>query len=70
MQEVNIAAQLADMKEVDYHNTLLISTLVELLVEKKLVNREEILTVMQELDREMLITVEDEAWKDLGRSHG
>lgn len=70
MQEVNIAAQLADMKEVDYHNTLLISTLVELLVEKKLVNREEILTVMQELDQEMLITVEDEAWKDLGRSHG
>lgn len=70
LQEMNIAAQLADMKEVDYHNTLLISTLVELLVEKQIVNRDEILSVMRELDEEMLITAEDETWDEIGRQHG
>lgn len=69
MHDVNMAAQLADMKEVDYHNTLMISTLVELLVEKQVVKREEILSVMRELDQEMLVSAEDATWKDLGRQH-
>lgn len=70
VKEVDVVAQLADLKEVDYHNTLLISTLVELLIEKRIINREELLSVMKELDEEMLIKAEDDTWKDLGRSHG
>ena len=69
VKEVDVVAQLADLKEV-YHNTLLISTLVELLIEKRIINREELLSVMKELDEEMLIKAEDDTWKDLGRSHG
>lgn len=65
MEEMDIGAQLADMKEVDYHNTLMISTLIELLVEKQIVNREEILSAMRELDEEMLISAEDETWNHL-----
>lgn len=65
MEEMDIGAQLADMKEVDYHNTLMISTLIELLVEKQIVNREEILSAMRELDEAMLISAEDETWNHL-----
>lgn len=65
MQEMDFVAQLADMKEVDYHNTLMVSTLIELLVEKQIVNREEILSVMRELDEEMLITAEDGTWNHI-----
>lgn len=70
VQDVDVVAQLADLKEVDYHNTLLISTLVELLIEKRIINREELLSVMKELDEEMLIKAEDDTWKDLGPSRG
>lgn len=65
MEEMDIGAQLADMKEVDYHNTLMISTLIELLVEKQIVNREEILSAMRELDEAMLISAEDGTWTHL-----
>lgn len=62
-EDMDLAAQLGDMKEVDYHNTLLISTLVELLIEKEIVTREEIVSVMHELDSEMLVTT-DESWAE------
>lgn len=67
LHELNIAAQLADMKQIDYHHMLLLSTLIELLVENQIVNREEIVAVMQELDREMSMTIAHDMWPELSR---
>ncbi|AIF53628.1 hypothetical protein [Pelosinus sp. UFO1] len=38
---INIIGQIADLKDTDYKNTLAISTLLELLIEKNFFNREE-----------------------------
>jgi hypothetical protein len=50
MQEVNMIAKLADLKEEHYRNSLLISALMELLIEKGLLKRQEIESKMVELD--------------------
>lgn len=47
---INLYATLADMKEVDYKNTLAITTLIDLLVEKGLLSRDEIAARAQALD--------------------
>ncbi len=51
-QEVDIIAQLADLKEIDYKNMLILTALVELLIEKGLITRQEVLnkTKLLELD--------------------
>lgn len=41
MRELELFAQLADLKEIDYRNTLAISALIELLVEKGIITRNE-----------------------------
>lgn len=38
---INIIGQIADLKDTDYKNTLAISTLIELLIEKNFFSREE-----------------------------
>lgn len=38
---INIIGQIADLKDTDYKNTLAISTLLELLIEKNFFSREE-----------------------------
>lgn len=48
--DVQIFAQLADLKEVDYKNTLIITAIVELLVEKGLLTRKEVLQKADQLD--------------------
>ncbi|TMV48001.1 nitrile hydratase subunit beta [Paenibacillus mesophilus] len=53
MQEVNWIAKLADLKEDHYRNTLLVTTLMDLLIEKGILTRGEIETRMTELDRIM-----------------
>ncbi|MFM9280817.1 hypothetical protein [Paenibacillus jiagnxiensis] len=50
MEEVGIVAKLADLKEEHYRNTLALSTLIELLVEKGLLTREEVEHKAAELD--------------------
>ncbi|OEF97347.1 hypothetical protein [Desulfuribacillus alkaliarsenatis] len=47
-----IYGQLADLKEVDYKNTLVITAIIELLVEKGIINRSDIIEKAQELDLE------------------
>jgi hypothetical protein len=46
-----LAAQLADVKEVEYRNTLALASLIELLVEKGVLRRGELATKAQALDR-------------------
>lgn len=42
MNEVNMIAKLADLKDGHYHNLLMLSVLIELLIEKGIITREEI----------------------------
>ena len=50
MDEVQWGAQLADLKDVDYRNTLAIASLIELLIEKGVMKREEFLAKSRSLD--------------------
>lgn len=53
--DVKIISQIADLKEVDYKNTLVITALVELLVEKGILSRQEILRKAQELEVDLTL---------------
>jgi len=53
MDEVRMAAKLADLKDEHYRNTLALSTLIELLVDKGVVTREEVERKAAELDSSM-----------------
>lgn len=49
-ESINLYATLADMKDVDYKNTLAVTTLIDLLIEKGLITREEMAARAQRLD--------------------
>lgn len=51
MNEVNVLAKLADLKEDSYHQLLLLSTLTQLLVEKGILTTDEIAHKRAELDQ-------------------
>lgn len=40
-EKINLYAQLGDLKEVDYRNSLAITALIELLIEKGVIRRED-----------------------------
>jgi len=50
MEEVHMASKLADLKEEHYRNTLALSTMIELLVDKGILTREEVERKAAELD--------------------
>ncbi len=41
INKIDIYAKIGDMKEVDYRNTLAIATLIELLIDKGIITRQE-----------------------------
>jgi hypothetical protein len=49
-ETIDLYATLGDMKEVAYKNTLAITSLIELLITKGLISREEIAATAQRLD--------------------
>ncbi|NLU36531.1 MAG: hypothetical protein GXX01_05890 [Clostridiales bacterium] len=51
MNKVDILAQLGDIKEIEYRNTLALTSIIELLLEKKIISREDICRKAKELDR-------------------
>lgn len=53
LTEVDLVSQIADLKEVDYKNTLLITALVELLEEKGVLSRNDVVNKAQGLDAEL-----------------
>lgn len=55
--DVNIIAQISDLKEVDYKNTLVITALVELLIEKGILSRQEILQKAKQLEVDMTLNL-------------
>ena len=54
---LDVAGQLADLKDVDYRNTLAISVLIELLIEKGLFTRQEFLKKSLEMESASLTEI-------------
>ncbi|CUH94406.1 hypothetical protein P22_0472 [Propionispora sp. 2/2-37] len=50
MKNLDMMAQLADLKDTDYKNTLAISVLLELLVEKNILSRQDFAKKARELE--------------------
>ena len=50
MNDIDVLAQLGDLKEVDYRNTLAIASLIELLVEKGVLTIDDISNKSRMLD--------------------
>lgn len=54
---LDIAGQLADLKDVDYRNTLAIAALIELLIEKGLFTRQEFMKKSLEMESASLAEI-------------
>ncbi|MGI6702537.1 MAG: hypothetical protein ACOX42_00605 [Clostridia bacterium] len=65
MNEIDVVSQLGDMKEIDYRNTLAIASLIELLIDKGILNRNEIAKKAKLLDD---MTAEEIAYINKKRS--
>lgn len=50
MSEVDILYQISNLKEIDYKNTLVLTSLVEILIEKGVITRKELINKSKELD--------------------
>lgn len=50
-KNVDIIAQIADMKEIDYQNILALTALVEILIDKGIVTQQEIADKMSKLNK-------------------
>lgn len=50
MFDIDILAQLGDMKDINYRNTLAIASIIEILVEKGLIDRSEVTFKAKKLD--------------------
>lgn len=53
--EVDMIGKLADLKEEHYKNTLVLSAIIELLIERKIVTSQEITLKAAELDMESIL---------------
>lgn len=50
MNKLDLISQVSDLKEIDYRNTLALATLIELLVEKDIITRQEFAKKSYSLD--------------------
>jgi len=55
MNDLNLVGQIADLKENNYKNTLVISALIEVLIEKGVFSRKELIKKIEELDLDLQI---------------
>jgi hypothetical protein len=55
LSEVDLIGKLADLKEEHYKNTLVLSAVIELLIEKDLISMEEIEAKAADLDLDLTI---------------
>ena len=54
LNSINVIGQIADLKDTDYKNTLAITVLIDLLIDKKIFTREEFAHKARELDTSSL----------------
>ncbi|MCR8634847.1 hypothetical protein [Paenibacillus radicis (ex Xue et al. 2023)] len=50
LEQVDLIAKLADLKNAHYQNSLLVSALIELLVEKEIITAQDIASMSAQLD--------------------
>lgn len=50
MTKLDIVSQIADLKEIDYRNTLAIASIIEVLIDKGIINRSDIARKASELE--------------------
>ncbi|QDX91857.1 hypothetical protein EEL32_17770 [Brevibacillus laterosporus] len=53
LDQLDILAKLSDLRHVDYHNTLVLHAIIELLTEKGILSHEEVTAKAQQLDDHM-----------------
>lgn len=51
MTNLEIVGQIADLKEIDYKNTLAIASIIELLIDKGIINRNDIALKAMQLEK-------------------
>ncbi len=60
MNKLDMISQIADLKEIDYKNTLAITSIIELLIEKGILERHEL--------AEKVLQLEDQTLSEIRRS--
>ncbi len=59
MTNLDIVGQIADLKEIDYKNTLAIASIIELLIDKGIINRNDIALKAMKLENMTLDEIRD-----------
>ncbi len=59
MDILDFASQIGDMKHVEYRNTLAITSIIEILLEKNIITKEDIAKKAGELDQMALLETAD-----------
>lgn len=59
MTKLDIVGQIADLKEIDYKNTLAIASIIELLIDKGIINRNDIALKAMQLENMTLDEVKE-----------
>jgi hypothetical protein len=59
MTKLDIVGQIADMKEIDYKNTLAIASIIEILIDKGVINRNDIALKAFQLENLTLDEIRD-----------
>lgn len=57
MNKLDMISQLADLKEIDYKNTLAITSIIELLIEKGVLDRHEVAEKAQFLENQTMAEI-------------
>jgi capsid portal protein len=67
MTKLDIVGQIADMKEIDYKNTLAIASIIELLIDKGVINRNDIALKAHKLENITLDEIRENRLASIGR---
>jgi hypothetical protein len=67
MTKLDIVGQIADMKEIDYKNTLAIASIIEVLIDKGIINRNDIALKALQLENVTLDEIRNNRIASIGR---
>ena len=68
MTKLDIVGQIADMKEIDYKNTLAIASIIEILIDKGVINRNDIALKAFQLENQTLDEIRDNRMASIKRN--
>jgi hypothetical protein len=67
MTKIDLVGQIADMKEIDYKNTLAIASIIEILIDKGIINRNDIALKALQLENMTIEETRDNRIASIGR---